>query len=178
MLLHLCKTFLELLFPNVPSVGLSAQEEISLLAFPSYLIFDPHQHYPFWSPTWTTTVDSEWLQWLKHQLHLVRGQRLAPFKDTQPGILEQQSPAFLAPGTSFVEGSFFFTDGREEGCFGMIWAHSIIVYFTSNLMPPLIRRDQHQSMAWKLGTPLLEAFLTEEVTDCLQQKQYLCKYME
>ena len=27
-------------------------------------------------------------------------------------------------------------------------------------MPPLIQQDQYQSMAWKLGTPLLEAFLT------------------
>ena len=132
MLLHLCKTFLELLFPNVPSVGLSAQEEISLLAFPSYLIFDPHQHYPFWSPTWTTTVDSEWLQWLKHQLHLVRGQRLAPCKDTQPSILEQQSPAFLAPGTSFVEGSFFFFHERHRG--RVFWDdmstfHYCVLYF-------------------------------------------------
>ena len=162
-------------------MGLSAQEEISLPAFLSYLIFDPHQHYPFYSPTWTTTFDSEWLQWLKHQLHLVRGQRLAPFKDMQPSILEQQSPTFLAPGTSFMEGSFFFffsQTAQRKGVLGWYEHIPFIAYFISNLMPPLIQQDQYQSMAWKLGTPLLEAFLTEEVTDCLQQKQYLCKYME
>ena len=77
------------------------------------------------------TIVCKWSRTIEHvSFRFLRDPR-RPIYDSSG----ERTPTFLALGTGFMD-SYFSMIGSGGLC-GMIWAHYIIVYFISNLMPPL-----------------------------------------
>ena len=72
----------------------------------------------------------------------------------------QQSPAFSAPGSGFVEDNFSMSWGWAGGGGGWFWDDSATLHLLCTLFLLLLRQlhlRSSGSRSWRLGTPVLYA---------------------
>ena len=95
--------------------------------------FHPFTAFHFCSPhhPFLPTIVCKWSRITDHVTFRSLRHPRRPIHDSSG----ERTPTFLVRGTGFVDSYIFMIGSR--GLCGMIQAHYIIVYFISNLMPPL-----------------------------------------